>query len=233
MTCICVLGMHRSGTSCLTGIMQGLGVELGEVYTANEHNPRGNRENDAIVVLNEELLNAAGGSWYEPVTVTSWTAEQAAQRDAIIADLSQRGSDYWGFKDTRTLFTLPFWLEALDTPRLIGTFRHPHRVALSLHKRDKTDVRFSWQLWRTYNLRLLDVAAEHGCELIDFDREPEAYLNTVIDKLVALGLDRDHAERGREFFDPQLRTQTDADISQQVLPDEIIDLYKRLRERAG
>ena len=42
---ILMLGMHRSGTSCLTGIMQALGVHLGEVFTESTWNKKGNREN--------------------------------------------------------------------------------------------------------------------------------------------------------------------------------------------
>jgi len=44
---VAILGMHRSGTSCLAGSLQELGLYLGEVYDQNPHNPRGNRENAA------------------------------------------------------------------------------------------------------------------------------------------------------------------------------------------
>ena len=231
MGCICVLGMHRSGTSCLTGIMQGLGVELGEVFTENLHNRRGNRENGRIVFLNDHLLNSHGGAWNNPVVTPTWTAEQATERDAIIKELSSR-SEHWGFKDTRTLFTLPFWLDALDNPKFIGTFRHPHRVALSLNKRDDSPLEYGWELWRRYNERLLEVAIEHNVGLVDFDADDDAYLDNVIRQLVALGLDPDKAEQGRQFFDPALRNQADAAIDVE-LPPAVSDLYSRLCERAA
>jgi len=225
--------MHRSGTSCLTGIMQGLGVELGEVYTHNKFNQKGNRENDAIVTLNENLLIANGGSWYEPVVVESWAEDHAQERDEIIADLSNRDAEFWGFKDTRTLFTLPFWLEGIAKPRFIGTFRHPHRVALSLHQRDNTDIPWSWQLWRTYNLRLLEVAEDYGCELIDFDLDDARYLDSVIQQLELIGLDPALAKRGREFFDPALRNQANARVDSVNLPRDVLDVYDRLQTHAA
>jgi len=229
MTCICVLGMHRSGTSCLTGIMQGLGVELGEVFTASTHNKKGNRENDRIVRLNESLLTNSGGSWWEPVEVSTWSLEQAAERDAIVSELSDRGAEYWGFKDTRTIFTLPFWLEAVPEPSFIGTFRHPQRVALSLYKRDKTRFAFTWELWHKYNSRLLTLAQQNAFALTDFDLEDEAYMEDVLRKLISLGLDPLLVAQARTFFDSSLRNQAGSDINNVNLPAEVEQLYSALQ----
>lgn len=228
MGCICVLGMHRSGTSCLTGIMQGLGVELGEVFTENLYNKRGNRESGRIVQLNDAVLNANNASWYQPVVVSNWTPEQARERDAIIRELESRGAENWGFKDTRTLFTLPFWTEAIESPKFIGTYRHPHRVALSLKNRDGAPIEQSLELWRIYNERLLELAAQYSFALTDFDQPDEEYLADVLDKLIALGLNPDLAASGREFFDPALRNQTRAPVADVVLPAEAMKVYERL-----
>lgn len=40
---VIVLGMHRSGTSCLTGLLQQAGVALGNVVKEAAHNKKGNR----------------------------------------------------------------------------------------------------------------------------------------------------------------------------------------------
>lgn len=229
MTCICVVGMHRSGTSCLTGIMQGLGVELGEVYTENLHNKKGNRENGRVVTLNDAVLTHNGGAWNNPVSVTRWTAAHARERDAIVSELANRGADYWGFKDPRTLFTLPFWLEGMPAPRFIGTFRHPQRVALSLQKRDGSSLEAGWSLWARYNEQLLALATTAPFPITDFDQADSTYLDDVLTKLVALGLDAALLDQGREFFDPALRNQTGADVSGTQLPPAIAELYERLR----
>ena len=52
-----VLGMHRSGTSLLGGVLQHLGVALpGETIAGDQHNPEGYFEWDAVVAIQERLL---------------------------------------------------------------------------------------------------------------------------------------------------------------------------------
>jgi len=230
MSCICVLGMHRSGTSCLTGIMQNFGVELGEVHTDNLYNKRGNRENGRIVFLNDAVLATNHCTWDNPQVVNKWTREEAAERDRIVAELQNKPATHWGFKDTRTLFTLPFWLEALHNPKYIGTFRHPHRVALSLNNRDGAPFEASWELWYRYNQRLLKLSQQHGFALADFDQPPDVYLEDTLNKLIALGLDSDLAPKAREFFDSDLRNQANSDVDSVSLPPHVFELYRKMQD---
>ena len=61
---ILVLGMHRSGTSLLGGVLQHLGLALpGEVIRADQHNPAGYFEWDQIVEIQERLLIDLGRWW--------------------------------------------------------------------------------------------------------------------------------------------------------------------------
>jgi len=228
MTCICVLGMHRSGTSCLTGIMQKFGVELGDVFTENLYNKRGNRENSRIVDLNEALLSASNSTWYSPTVVTNWNQEQILERDSIIEELRSRAAEFWGFKDTRALFTLNFWLDAIEQPKFIGTFRHPHRVALSLNHRDKAPIDQCWDLWHIYNSRLLKLAKEHNFDLVNFDLPTDEYLEDTLNKLIKLGLDPDKIDAARGFFDTRLRNQTNTKVDNIRLPNHVMALYQEL-----
>jgi hypothetical protein len=210
--------------------MQNFGVELGEVFTENPANKRGNRENGRIVFLNEALLGWNNSTWDKPAIIRKWTPEMEHERDAIITELTNRPGAFWGFKDTRTLFTLPFWLEAIDKPKFIGTFRHPQRAALSLLRRDNTPIEQSWELWRTYNQRLLQLAREKHIPLVDFDLAPEAYLADTLGKLVKLGLDANLAKTSSDFFDSGLRNQISTPIDDVTLPLPVTDLYAELRE---
>ncbi len=228
MTCICVIGMHRSGTSCLTGIMQRFGVELGDVFTENLHNKMGNRENSRIVNLNEALLTLNNATWYSPTVVTNWHQEHIKERDSIIAGLRGRSTKFWGFKDTRTLFTLNFWLGAIDHPEFIGTFRHPHRVALSLNQRDKAPVDQCWELWHIYNSKLLKLAKERDFALVNFDLPPDEYLEDTLNKLIKLGLSPDKIDIARDFFDMRLRNQSKTGIDNIKIPKHIMSLYQEL-----
>ena len=205
-----------------------MGVELGDVFTENDHNRKGNRENSRIVFLNEAVLMHNHASWDKPRVVEHWTKEMARERDSIISELTHRNSAHWGFKDTRTLFTLPFWAEALQTPAFIGTFRHPMRVALSLQNRDGAEIDESLELWCRYNEQLLSLASEHQMPLVNFDDPPDDYLDSTIRKLLSLGLEQNRVAQAREFFDPGLRNQTSSGVNNSELPEAVQKIYADL-----
>src|SRR5580700_7972119 len=63
-TALVVLGMHRSGTSALAGMLHHLGVALGNrLMPATSDNPRGYWEHAEIVAANERLLASLGWGW--------------------------------------------------------------------------------------------------------------------------------------------------------------------------
>ena len=68
---ILVLGMHRSGTSAVTGLLVRLGARAKTLIRPNEHNPLGFWESDAFFAYHERLLRDAGTDWDEwtPVAV--------------------------------------------------------------------------------------------------------------------------------------------------------------------
>jgi hypothetical protein len=104
---VLILGMHRSGTSCLTGSLQEAGLYLGAINESAPNNAKGNRENLAIMDLQNEVLAASGGAWDRPPDAVVWSAEHKARRDALIA--TYPADRIWGFKDPRTLLTLEGW----------------------------------------------------------------------------------------------------------------------------
>ena len=130
---ICVLGMHRSGTSCLAGSLEQQGLFLGEVNTSAPWNRRGNRERFDVMNLQRDILEASGGSWYEPPPVAEWSMEHYERARAILAQ--HAGAPVWGFKDPRTLLTLEGWERLVPDLDAVGIFRHPLRVARSLQSR--------------------------------------------------------------------------------------------------
>ena len=230
---VIILGMHRSGTSCLTGLLQQAGVYLGEVVEEAPHNRKGNRENLPIRDLNDEVLSFNQAGWDSPPVGLIWNSAHQANRDVIIQ--SYRNVPVWGFKDPRTVLTLPFWLEGLQNQeiRFIGTFRHPLAVAKSLNARQPDfTISSGIELWKSYNEKMMEIRAEFEFPLIDFDLEPAPYLEKVrtatkIAKILSVPM-----IAKLDFFDEQLRHQTDLE------PDEIdqfrdelagaMPLYQRL-----
>jgi hypothetical protein len=229
MSCIFVAGMHRSGTSCLAGTIQAMGIEFGEVFLENKHNKKGNRENSRITRTNDILLRLKGGAWDNPVLVTEWNDAARAERDSIINEIKNVSvAEHWGFKDPRALFTTDFWLEAEPEMLFIGTYRHPYKTALSLNKRGGISIENGLQLWKSYNVRLLELLGEHQFDLVNFDLSPQNYLADTIEKLIRLGADTKNVTVAREFFDANLRNQTDKSIESYKLPAEIKAVYDDL-----
>ena len=238
MTAVIVLGMHRSGTSCLAGSLQAAGLELGTVHTANPYNKKGNRENQAIMDLHESLLAHSEASWDAPAVVT-WDDEHRAARDAIIA--SYRDAPIWGFKDPRTCFTLEGWLEALPEARLVGTFRNPRSVADSLVHRNRGlgDHEAWYAVWEAYNRQLLHYHRNHRFPIVDFDQPGDRYLRSLdkvyqqlrlrpgLDSLDLQGVSADSPPDTGVFFDPRLRNNVTTEVV--GLPESTLRLYRDLQ----
>ncbi|MGB0954077.1 MAG: sulfotransferase [Planctomycetota bacterium] len=246
MTTVIVLGMHRSGTSCLAGSLQASDLELGEVHTANPHNKKGNRENQAVMDLHESLLAQAGASWDAPAVVT-WDEEHRKMRDAIIEGF--RETPMWGFKDPRTCFTLDGWLEVLPQTKLVGTFRNPKSVALSLVTRNRGmgDMEDWYKVWEAYNKQVLHYHREHAFPIVDFDASDAKYLKSLRVIYQHLGLQESAwnclkaldfkgflanlgGKGGEVFFDPKLRSSVTSDVD--GLPESTVALYRELQKAA-
>lgn len=221
-----ILGMHRSGTSCLAGTLEEAGLYLGEVITEAPHNVKGNRENRSIMDLHEELLVYNGGSWDKPPARLAWSSEHRERRDEIIR--SYGGAEFWGFKCPRTLVTLEFWREALPDLSFVGTFRHPLLVAESLSRRNGGETRTWLDLWRAYNDRLVALHESRPFPIVRFDTDAETYrrsLGVVIERLGLSGT------ASLTFFEPVLRHHVD--VPTDDLPAGVAELYERLCRLAG
>ena len=246
MTTVIVLGMHRSGTSCLAGSLQTSDLELGEVHTANPHNKKGNRENQAVMDLHESLLARNGASWDAP-KVTEWDDKHRQMRDAIIESFQE--IPLWGFKDPRTCFTLAGWLEVLPQTKLVGTFRNPKSVAKSLVTRNQGlgSLEDWYQVWEAYNQRLLHFHRKDAFPIADFDSPDAKYLRSLRaiyqylelqesawDCLKSFNLKGFFAGLGGKggdvFFDPSLRSNVTTDV--EGLPESTVALYRELQSVA-
>lgn len=221
---IIILGMHRSGTSCLAGTLQQAGVYLGDVSTHNKFNPKGNRENTQIMNLNERLLNFNNSSWDNPPkNKLKFSNTHLKNAKEIIHSLST--NKYWGFKDPRYLLTQSFWKTLLPNARFIGTIRNPLDVALSLNRRDGNfSLNQGLELWLTYNQILLSLLRQQPFPLVSFDSSSSHYqkqLNETIKLLLGTP-----SPVTSNFFEDKLRTTTKTN---HPIRSEIINCYSELK----
>jgi len=227
---VCILGMHRSGTSCLTGCLQEIGVYLGDVAEESTHNLKGNRESLPIRQLNESLLIANGGDWRNPPAELQWDDELRIRRDEILKNYQNSDSNTWGFKDPRTTFTLPFWKEGIPQFRLIGTYRHPASVARSLQARSENlSIQEGLDVWLRYNRKLLDIHQKTPFPVLSFDLDPEVYQSAFFEGVTQLSLSIPNDVKTLTFFDNNLRHQQKAPNSSE-LSSEILEIYARLND---
>jgi hypothetical protein len=143
---VVVLGMHRTGTSLVASIIRGLGFDFGaesELMPAHpDDNPHGFFEHSQISDLNDELLSALGGSWWQPPRLAagwerSHELEPLRERaEAVLATFN----DAWAVKDPRMSLTLPFWCPLIGPARYVVSLRHPAEVAASLVRRYRETV---------------------------------------------------------------------------------------------
>jgi hypothetical protein len=226
---ICVLGMHRSGTSCLTGLLENAGVYLGDVSKKNPHNLKGNQENLRIMRLHDDVLAGNGARWDDPPAgPVTWSEAQQAALRSIVDDYRHHAR--WAFKDPRSLFTLSAWRDAVPGLRHIGTFRHPGAVAQSLYRRGRMLPDKAYRLWLLYNEKLLEYHARSGFDILCFDLDPAGYLRSIATAFRRLGLDA--SDTALTFFEDRLRS-AEIDPAFADPPAEVLAVYAELRRIAS
>ena len=115
-----------------------------------------------------------------------------------------RGGRLWGIKDPRMLFCYPAW--SSPSTIHIGTFRHPHHVAQSLVTRSESksyslSFEEALELWCQYNNELIRLYREKAFPIVNFDWDPERYLQGVEKIARRLSL----TGKGKGFFEEGLR----------------------------
>ena len=223
---LAVVGMHRSGTSCLAGTLMECGVEFGEVSRQNRFNAKGNNENQAIMDLHDRILADSGGTWRSPPSAIRWQAPHRDARDAIIGGFRARRSAAWGFKDPRALLVIDGWREALPHMELVGVFRHPDSVAQSLANRSMIGRKDALALWSRYNRQLLALHRQQPFPIIFFSDDAEVAATQLENALRYFDLARPSKIEG--FFEPDLRHfHPRAD---KPLTEEARELYAQLHD---
>ena len=147
---VIIIGMHRSGTSMITRMLEQVGLFTGRKKDSNS-------ESYLFKFLNQWMLRQCGGNWDYPEPIQHLWSDQA------VSDLTERylrklmhsrhAHNYmgvkaflqyrdiaklpflWGWKDPRNTYTLPIWLKLFPNAKVIHIMRHGVDVAQSLRVR--------------------------------------------------------------------------------------------------
>lgn len=226
---IIILGMHRSGTSCLAGCLKQLGLNLGPVSEYNLYNKKGNQENRLVFRLNESILKYNQGAWNSPPTTELKLNQELKDNLNKLSSKYKSFDKPWGMKDPRMLLTFEAWESVLPQHAKVGTFRHPLSVAESLYARDAFPVPIEkgLELWKIYNRKLLNLYANNHFKVINFDLPEKAYINALRETAASLSLKFD---KNDIFFEPGLRNQKTHSLAE--CPDDLKPIYNELLEIA-
>lgn len=197
-----IAGMHRSGTSILTTVLDELGLFSGSKLDSNH-------EAIFFAHLNNWLLRQAGAAWDYPepfhdfLTHDAMVGASALQLRHILTmpraiefmglrqylrlrDVAKLDRP-WGWKDPRNTFTLPVWQRVFPDAKFLVIHRHGADVAASLAVRARrlckeiagnpvTSSRWGWRLPVSNNslTRCLDL--DHSLALWEtYSREADRH----------------------------------------------------------
>lgn len=222
---IIILGMHRSGTSCLAGMLAAGGLASAGQAVRNWDNARGHHEMLDVVRLNEAVLAHSGGHWLAAPAEVRWTDEHAELRDRLLrASVAGRPAL---LKDPRTLLTLPFWRASQVPYHVVAIVRHPLAVARSLESWRGMPLAEGVALWSAHNRALADDHARHGDPIIDFEA-PRTVVIEAVRAVAASFAPAIDAEALAAAYEEELVHHDRADVPAAPGLDEAVALYHRL-----
>ena len=190
--CIIVMGMHRSGTSAVTGVLNTLGLELGlDIMKPSAENPKGYFENQDINVLNEIILNRLNSSWHDVFFLQKdwWKYPgiiELREKAIKLIQVQFAGADKFCIKDPRICILFPFWktiFESLDLRiSFIIPVRNPMEVANSMRIRHGLGVQKGIILWMNHMLNAEFYSKNADRVFVSFNemlKKPEKSLNRI------------------------------------------------------
>ena len=165
---VIILGMHRSGTSIIGGLVNQMGFQTGgPLIQPAKDNEKGFFERIDVVLQNDVFFQDQQIHYsfhtqnYDPLIALrlALTREQdfSYGREGLLFLNDPKNYPYM-LKDPRLCITLRTWLPLLQSiPAILFTFRHPLDVALSLHNREQEQFRIvrGLRLWYVYNRRAI------------------------------------------------------------------------------
>ena len=229
-----VLGMHRSGTSSLTGVLAMRGATPPKtLMPANEGNVRGYWESLEVVRLNDEILASVGSTWsdWRPIS-RDWYQSSSAAQFAIRAQQVLRDeygdSPLFVLKDPRICRLIPFWFDALKAlgvePRVVVPIRSPLEVAYSVRKVHGHSISHGLLLWLHHTLEVELQTREHKRAIVlwsDFLKDPHLAIHKISKQLgIPLPATSDTIARRIDLFlSSQLRKFTVEDADFHIHPN--------------
>jgi hypothetical protein len=210
-----VLCLHRSGSSATAGVMNLLGVHMGDrLIQATKHNQKGHYEDVEFVQLNQEILRSVNSTWNKLSNLEK-IPETKILGSKIRSFIQKNKKPIWGLKDPRTLITFELWKPYLEEATDI-TYVFVHRPfeasVRSLANRDRNTIGGANLILTPYLKKLYhyrhnyDLPSEKIIDVSyqDILNNPETFVSQINN---ILGNPHDfRLKEASEFLDKRLRT---------------------------
>ena len=193
---VVVMGMHRSGTSAVTGALGAMGLHVPRPQDRID-SPTSNPEHweiHSIMLHNDAILERFGGAWDAPPDLPDgWEKgpelEDLADPTALLAGAyPDPGPLAW--KDPRVCILFPYWRQVLPAPlTVVFVWRSPFAVARSLQERDGLQLLEGVSLWERYNRSALESLSGSDTFVIEYEgllADPMGSLGALTDWLTSL-----------------------------------------------
>lgn len=129
-----ILGVHRSGTSMLTRMVEKLGVFVGNDLQQDY-------ESNTVIAINNAYFTGSQSSWDCPTYVRAAENGNNPIARLLTSNFDEIKSRFgpmnglWGMKDPRFVVTLPLWQDVFPNLRAMVIRRDVRDIASSLYKR--------------------------------------------------------------------------------------------------
>lgn len=217
-----VISVGRSGTSCMTGILNIMGVELGtNLKPGDKSNPKGYFEHIPTTNIDRTLLGRLGSGFYtaKPNLYQSISQQITTQIVTTIKEhiLHYFGNyQFWGVKDPQITILARLYAQACIelgiTPYFIAMVREPEEVVESFAKYDprfsKEHIRKQVDIYFDY---IRQVEANYNCLIVNFNdliNNTESVLAQLCNFLPDLTYDKKTQSKIDGFLDKDLKHHT-------------------------
>lgn len=220
---VVVFGMHRSGTSCLAGLLEASGYWVNTKRRHHPHNEKGMFEDNVVRCVNRDILNQFNMTWSNPCHEI--VASEVDEAPVIHAAQVYNKTNRWVLKDPRMVLTADVWLPHLPDHHVVGTFRNPVAVAKSLYKRNQMPFDKAINAWTLYNRKLVSRHKNNVFPIIHYGVDAKSYMNQFLRLCEHFKLPFEN-EKFSKFYDVNLLHHDVADLS--GIEGEAIELYSYL-----
>jgi hypothetical protein len=183
-TGVFVIGMDRSGTSAVTGLLRQLGLRPPpneDLVQARNANPTGVWESESLVAFNRHVLTAVGSDERFPLDLPrGWESDtrlDLLRQDAPQAFRRAFPVSPWVWKDPLLCLTFAFWHRALAVqPVVVLVNRNPLEVAASALRAWGRPKIYGLALWERYLRQALGQVAGLPVLVTNYDEVVRAPL---------------------------------------------------------